>query len=78
MQTLVFDTTNKMATLYEGDREKTRKLGKWDNVPTVQSKDGVYTVLQSDPEVAVADGQSEKRFPVLKVPVQGTNVFYEK
>jgi len=68
MQTLVFNTTTKTITVYEGHLSTI--VHSYDNVPTVKVMDGYYEVMQKD--------EFEKNLPVLRVPIANTNMIIKK
>jgi len=71
MQTLVFNTTTKTAKLYEGIAESTTLIAHYTDVPTVKvMDDGYYQVMQRD--------ALEKQLPVLRVPIDNTNMFIKE
>lgn len=70
MQTLVFNTTSKHVTLYEGNQFDSKILKQLSDVPTVKISDGFYEVMQRD--------EFEKTFPIVRVPISNTNMFIER
>lgn len=70
MQTLVFNTTTKQATLYSGKMEASEILHKFGNVPTVKKDENYYEVVE---EVESSDGL-KSRFPVARFPIFNTNM----
>lgn len=70
MQTLIFNTTTKTVILFEGSANVTKVLQKLSDIPTVKIYDRFYEVVQKD--------QSDKIFPVLRVPICNTNMIIER
>lgn len=70
MQTLIFNTTTKTVILFEGSANVTKVLQKLSDIPTVKISDRFYEVVQKD--------QSDKVFPVLRVPICNTNMIIER
>jgi len=70
LQTLVFNTTTKVAKLYAGEMEKSYVLATFDDVPTVKVADQFYEIWQND--------SFDKRYPVLRVPIVNTNMFIKQ
>jgi hypothetical protein len=71
MQTLKFDTTNRIVILYSGHLESSTILLTYENIPTVKvTESGFYEVLQSD--------EKRKVTPVLRVPISNTNMVITK
>jgi hypothetical protein len=67
MQTLKFDTTNKVVKLYSGHLEDSSILLTYENIPTVKvTENGFYEVHQWD--------ENNKAIPVLRVPISNTNM----
>ena len=67
MQTLKFDTTNRIVILYSGHLESSTILLTYENIPTVKvTESGFYEVVQSD--------ENRKVTPVLRVPISNTNM----
>ena len=67
MQTLKFDTTNRIVILYSGHLESSTILLTYENIPTVKvTESGFYEVHQSD--------ENKKVSPVLRVPISNTNM----
>ena len=69
MQTLIFNTTEKTAKLYEGDKNESKLVYFKDEVPTVKVERGFYEVMQR---------QGENTVPVMRVPISNTNMLIEK
>jgi hypothetical protein len=67
MQTLVFNTTTKVAKLYEGEAENSTILFHFTNVPTVKVNENFYEVMVKD--------EFDKTYPTLRVPVSNTNMY---
>jgi hypothetical protein len=66
MQTLTFNTTTKVAKLYDGEAENSSLLFHFTNVPTVKVNENFYEVMTKD--------EFDKTFPALRVPVGQTNM----
>ena len=67
MQTLKFDTTNRIVILYSGQLEDSTILLTYENIPTVKvTENGYYEVHQSD--------ENKKVSPILRVPISNTNM----
>jgi hypothetical protein len=69
MQTLVFNTTEKTATLYEG-HTNSAILCDFNSIPTVKVVDGHYEVRHKDSEGLT--------YPILRVPISNTNMIIKK
>lgn len=70
MQTLLFNTTTKSVTLYEGQTAANKILLELENIPTVKPQEGYYEVIQSDID--------EKKYPVLRLPISNTNMIIKR
>lgn len=70
MQTLVFNTTLKTIKLYEGYSDYGTIITQMENVPTVKVLENFYEVMQKD--------EFDKTTPVLRVPIENTNMFIKK
>ena len=70
MQTLLFNTTTKSATLYSGKMEGSEILYTFQNVPTVKKDENYYEVVE---EIETTDGL-KSRFPVARFPIANTNM----
>lgn len=69
-QTLVFNTTTKTVKVYVEKPENSRIIYSYDNVPTVGIRtEGYYEVMQKD---------EDKSYPVLRLPIQTTNMEIKK
>lgn len=66
MQTLIFNTTDKTVNVYSGQVGKSELIFQFDNVPTVKVQEGYYEVMQK--------GDDEKSIPILRLPIQATNM----
>lgn len=80
MQTLVFNTSTKKVTLYEGAPEKSTILHVFNNIPTVKTMDNHYEVIQNYEQ---HDKESEespviKKIPVARFPISNTNMLINK
>jgi hypothetical protein len=71
-QTLVFDTTEKIATLHQGLLKNDSVIFEFKNVPTVKVENGYYEVMQK------SEGSSSAVVPVLRVPIANTNMLIQK
>lgn len=67
MQELVFNSTKRTVKLCFDF--KSTILYQFDNVPTVRMIDGCYEVIQEE---------NDKKYPVLRVPINNTNMIIEK
>lgn len=74
MQTLVFNTFTKTATLYSGKMEGSEIYYKFSNVPTVKKDDNFYEVME---ETENSDGL-KSRYPVARFPIANTNMIILK
>jgi hypothetical protein len=74
MQTLLFNTTTKFATLYAGKTENSEVLYRFQSVPTVKREENYYEVME---EILATDG-TKQRFPVARFPVANTNMIIVK
>lgn len=70
MQTLLFNTTNKSATLYSGKVAGSEIIYQFPNVPTVKKDEDYYEVIE---ETENADG-IKSRYPVARFPISNTNM----
>lgn len=70
MQTLHFNTTTKIAKLYEGENENSKILFHFSNVPTVKVNENFYEVMTKD--------EFDKTFPTLRVPISNTNMIISR
>lgn len=70
MQTLVFNTTTKTVKVYKGHAEESEILFTITNAPTVKVLENFYEVMQKD--------EFEKSTPVLRVPIENTNMVINK
>jgi hypothetical protein len=68
-QTLVFDTTEKKVTLFQGLVKNDEIVYEFKDVPTVKIETGYYEVMQRT-ETGVV--------PVLRVPMANTNMLMQK
>lgn len=66
MQTLIFNTTDKTVNVYSGQVGKSELIFQFDNVPTVKVQEGYYEVMQK--------GDDDKSIPILRLPIQATNM----
>lgn len=66
MQTLVFNTTDKTVEVYSGQAEQSDLIFQFDNVPTVKVQEGYYEVMQK--------GDDDRSIPILRLPIQATNM----
>jgi hypothetical protein len=66
MQTLIFNTTDKTVNVYQGQVGKSDLIFQFDNVPTVKVQEGYYEVMQK--------GDDERSIPILRLPIQATNM----
>lgn len=70
MQTLIFNTTTKTVKLIDSKNGMGSVLVEYGSVPTVKVSEGYYEVIQSD--------EFEKKYPVLRVPIDNTNMIINK
>lgn len=66
MQTLIFNTTDKTVNVYSGQVGKSELIFQFDNIPTVKVQEGYYEVMQK--------GDDERSIPILRLPIQATNM----
>jgi len=66
MQTLIFNTTDKTVNVYSGQVGKSELIFQFDNVPTVKVQEGYYEVMQK--------GDDDRSIPILRLPIQATNM----
>lgn len=71
MQTLVFNTTNKTVKLLSGNVDNSEILIYHENVPTVKVQNNFYEVMKIYQELQI-------QVPVLRVPINNTNMIIEK
>lgn len=70
MQKLVFNTTKKTVVIYDSIVDRVgEKLYEYENIPTVKVLDGFYEVIQEE---------SDKKYPILRVPINQTYMIIEK
>lgn len=74
MQTLLFNTTRKSATLYSGKLEGSEVLYRFHNVPTVKKEENYYEIME---EVIEAD-DNKQRFPIARFPICNTNMIISR
>jgi putative heme iron utilization protein len=70
-QTLVFDTTEKKAFLFQGLVKNDEIVYEFKDVPTVKVENGYYEVMQKS-------GENGGVVPVLRVPIANTNMLIQK
>lgn len=70
-QTLVFDTTEKKVSLFQGLVKNDEIVYKFKDVPTVKVENGYYEVMQKLEENGGV-------VPVLRVPIANTNMLIQK
>lgn len=70
MQTLLFNTTTKSATLYAGKMEGSEILYTFQNVPTVKKEENYYEIV----EEVVEQDDRKQRFPIARFPIANTNM----
>lgn len=68
-QTLVFDTTEKKASLFQGLVKNDEIVYEFKDVPTVKVENGYYEVMQKSETGTI---------PVLRVPISNTNMLILK
>jgi hypothetical protein len=73
MQTLVFNSTNRTARLYQGKAEDSEILYHYESVPTLKIEDGYYQIMQTE-----VTSSEDKRFPVARFPIANTNMLIKK
>jgi hypothetical protein len=66
MQTLIFNTTDKTVNVLSGQVGNSELIFQFDNVPTVKVQEGYYEVMQK--------GDDERSIPILRLPIQATNM----
>jgi putative heme iron utilization protein len=71
MQTLVFDTTEKKASLFQGLVKNDEIVYEFKDVPTVKVENGYYEVMQKS-------GENGGVVPVLRVPMANTNMLIQR
>lgn len=70
MQTLIFNTTTRTVKIYDSfPYNDVSKMYDIQNVPTVKFYEGFYEVIQEE---------SDRKYPVLRVPIAHTNMVIEK
>ena len=70
-QTLVFDTTEKKVSLFQGLVKNDEIVYEFKDVPTVKVENGYYEVMQKS-------GETGGVVPVLRVPMANTNMLIQK
>ena len=76
MQTLVFNTTAKTLTIFEGAKSQSPIVYAFYDVPTVKANELYYEVMKEfDSEVSEGKKQRE---PVARFPISATNMLIEK
>lgn len=68
-QTLIFNTRTKTVKVYAENPDNSRVIYSYSEVPTVGLRDGFYEVMQKE---------DEKSYPVLRVPINNTNMVIER
>jgi len=66
MQTLIFNTTDKTVTVYDGYPTAGVLIYNFDNVPTVKVQERFYEVMQKDGSIS--------SIPILRLPICSTNM----
>jgi peroxiredoxin len=66
MQTLIFNTTDKTVTVYNGHPPVGILIYEFDNIPTVKVQVRFYEVMQKDGSVS--------SIPILRLPICSTNM----
>lgn len=69
MQKLIFNTTKKTVVIYDSIIDESEKLYEFENIPTVKFLEGFYEVIQEE---------SDKKYPILRVPICETYMFIVK
>jgi hypothetical protein len=72
MQTLVFNTTDKTASVYSGQIGASELIFQFDNVSTIKPLDGFYEVMQRIDSETTPSGYTS--IPILRVPILATNM----
>jgi hypothetical protein len=72
MQTLVFNTTTKAVTLYEGQKLKSEIIEHFMNISTVKIYEGYYEIMKKTSD------ETNSAIPVMRVPISNTNMLIEK
>jgi len=69
MQTLVFNTTTKTIKVYS-DLKTMEIIHDLSNIPTVKVYENYYEVIQKD--------EFDKPYPVLRLPIDNTNMIIQR
>ena len=72
MQTLIFNTTDKTVTVYNGHPTVGILIYNFDNIPTVKVQERFYEVMQRQGE------GTNSSLPVMRVPIANTNMIITK
>lgn len=75
MQTLIFNTTEKTIKLISNTLG-TKPILDMTNIPTVKVENGYYEVMQKD--MTHTDNSLNRVIPVLRLPINYTNMIIEK
>jgi hypothetical protein len=74
MQTLIFNTTDKTVTVYNGHPTVGVLIYNFDNVPTVKVQERFYEVMQKDGSNSIFKDGSVSSIPILRLPICSTNM----
>jgi len=77
MQTLIFNTTTKTVTVFEGVKSQSTIIYTFTNVPTVKINESIYEVMRERYEYS-EDTEKKMREPVARFPISATNMLIEK
>ena len=75
MQTLIFNTTEKTIKLFSNSMDN-KPILDMSNIPTVKVENGYYEVMQKD--ATHNDSTTTRMIPVLRLPINYTNMLIEK
>lgn len=75
MQTLVFNTTSRTVTVFEGSRSQSAIIYTFFNVPTVKPNELYYEVIKES-DMELAEGKKQRQ-PVARFPISATNMLIE-
>ena len=73
MQTLIFNTTTKQVTLYDGNPFDSKILRQLSDVPTVKVMESYYEVMRKQ----LDEEGNEVRVPVARFPIANTNMLIQ-
>jgi len=76
MQTLIFNTTTKTVTVFEGVKSQSPIIYTFSDVPTVKVNEGYYEVMREFENSQ--DSERKMREPAARFPISATNMLIQK